>query len=199
MKYTTDIAPLEAEGLTDAEIVSQLQATGLTVQKIVRADLLHLLNLRGMLQKLISNASDEKWAGTVLVMQDAINAVGTTEQQAALRLWLSHITNPTVQFWDTTDVQFSAAFWAMRQAFAGQSGMPTLADFDAVAALGGGWKYASLDESQIAALRAAYQDQQRQQAIESLKAEIENTWINPALSNGSSTATDVRAAIKAGL
>jgi hypothetical protein len=36
-------------------------------------------------------------------------------------------------------------------------------------------------------------------AIQQLKAEIENTWINPALSDAASTADEVRAAIKAGL
>jgi len=39
----------------------------------------------------------------------------------------------------------------------------------------------------------------RQDSISELKAEIENTWINPAMSDGVSTEAEVRAAIKAGL
>ena len=43
----------------------------------------------------------------------------------------------------------------MRIAFGGQQTMPTLADFDAVADLGGGWLFATLTEQQYAAQKAA--------------------------------------------
>ena len=58
-------------GLTgsDSEIVAALRATGLTVRKIVLSELLFLLNFRGMLTKLVSNNSDEKWSGSVLAMK----------------------------------------------------------------------------------------------------------------------------------
>ena len=77
---------------TDAEIVAVLKSTGLTARPIVLADLLFLLNFRGMLTELVSNNADEKWTGTVLAMKAAIapDPVAT----AHVDRWLSHITNP---------------------------------------------------------------------------------------------------------
>jgi hypothetical protein len=43
----------------------------------------------------------------------------------------------------------------MRTAFAGQATMPTLADFDAVADLGGGWLFSTLTEAEYTAQKAA--------------------------------------------
>jgi hypothetical protein len=58
-------------------------------------------------------------------------------------------------------------------------------------------------EADIAASRnhhaADLAEQQRRIEITALQAEIENTWINPAISDGVSTADQVRASIKAGL
>jgi hypothetical protein len=51
----------------------------------------------------------------------------------------------------------------MAQAVAGGPGMPSAADFAAVAALGGGWLFADLTAEQFAAQRAA--------------AQIRSTWI----------------------
>jgi len=70
-------------------------------------------------------------------------------------------------------------------------------------ALGGGKPFAGTVEADIVASRnqhaADLAEQQRQSEIIALQAEIENTWINPALSDGVSTADQVRASIKAGL
>jgi hypothetical protein len=67
----------------------------------------------------------------------------------------------------------------------------------------GGQPDAETEEPDVAEYRAGYTLQQldvaRVDAIQQLKAEIENTWINPALSDAASTADEVRAAIKAGL
>jgi hypothetical protein len=69
--------------------------------------------------------------------------------------------------------------------------------------LGGGKPYAGTVEADIVASRnqhaADLANQQRQSEIIALQAEIENTWINPAISDGVSTADQVRASIKAGL
>jgi hypothetical protein len=140
---------------TDEEIVSALKATGVTNRSIDRATLMFTLNMRGMLTKVVGNNSDEKWVGKVLAMQEAIVAVGTDQQKAGIRLWLSHITNPTNEKWDTTVIEFSAAFWQMFQIFADQPGMPTTADFQALADLGGGWKFANLTVEQFVAQKAA--------------------------------------------
>jgi hypothetical protein len=140
---------------TDAEIVVQLQATGITARAIALPDLLHLMNFRGMLTKLVSNQTDEKWTGTVLAMKAALVAAGQTESVIALDRWLSHITNPRNLTFDTRYPAHGAPFWAMRQGFGDVATMPTIADFDAVADLGGGWLYATLTEAEYAAQKAA--------------------------------------------
>jgi len=70
-------------------------------------------------------------------------------------------------------------------------------------ALGGGKPYAGTVEADIIASRnqhaADLANQQRQSEIIALQAEIENTWINPAIRDGVSTSDEVRASIKAGL
>jgi hypothetical protein len=140
---------------TDVEQVAALRASGLTASPIVLAELLFLLNFRGMLTKLVSNNADEKWTGTVLAMKAAIAADPVAT--AHVDRWLSHITNPRNTHWDTTDSAYSAPFWAMSQAVAGGLGMPVTEDFAAVAALGGGWLFADLTVEQFAAQRVAAQ------------------------------------------
>jgi len=170
---------------TNAEIVAQLTACGLTARPIQLSELLFLLNFRGMLTKLVSNQTDEKWTGTVLSMKAAQVAANQTESVASLDRWLSHITNPRNVTFDTTSPAHAAPFWAMRIAFGGVPTMPTLADFDAVADLGGGWLFATLTEQQYAAQKAA--------AIAAENAEtLSNEWnahlnetINPAIATGS--------------
>ena len=74
---------------------------------------------------------------------------------------------------------------------------------DELIALGGGKPYAGTVEADIVASRnqhaADQSEQQRKSDIFALQAEIENDYINPAVSDGVSTADQVRAAIKAGL
>ena len=140
---------------TDAEIMSQLKSTGITASAIALPDLLFLMNFRGMLTKLVSNQTDEKWTGTVLAMKAALVAMGQTESVVALDRWLSHITNPRNITFDTRVAAHAAPFWAMRQAFGGVATMPSIADFDAVALLGGGWLFATLTEAEYAAQKTA--------------------------------------------
>lgn len=173
---------LELTG-TDADVVAAVKATGLTARNISLADLLDLLNFRGMLTKLVSNNADEKWTGTVLAMKQALAAdpVATGHMDR----WLSHITNPRNSNWHTTVVEFAAPFWALSQAVAGGQGMPTAEDFAAVAALGGGWLYADLTVEQFAAQRT---ESQRAAAALQLSAE----WV--ALQNDGG----INAAVAAG-
>jgi len=152
MNYEIDIAPRLAEGKDAATIAAELVALGVTVRPINRANLLFLLNMRGMLTKLIVNASDEKWTGTILNMQSAIIAAGTDAEKAAIRTWLSHITNPTNIIWDTTDPQYAKPFLDMVTTFADQPDMPTSADFAAVVELGGGYKFAAVDAAAVQAM-----------------------------------------------
>jgi hypothetical protein len=166
-------AKAQALGLTgtDAEIVAALQSTGVTARSIVLSELLFLLNFRGMLTKLVSNNADEKWTGSVLAMKSAIAADPTAT--AHVDRWLSHITNPRNTHWDTSDANYAAPFWAMAQAVAGGELMPSVEDFAAVAALGGGWLFADLTAEQFAAERAAAE---AQSAREALRSRIDTAW-----------------------
>lgn len=184
---------------TDDEVFKQLQPLGLSHRPINRAELVHVLNLLGMLRKRINNNADEKWTGTVLAMQDAIEAVGTDEQKKGMALWLSHITNPTNLFWDTTQKEFAAGFWGMYQAFRDKPGMPTTDDFVTIAALGGGWIATTVED--YTAQRVAAETQ----AAEEAKRAAEQARINDfkqrfdaALNTiGTSEAADGAAAVQA--
>ena len=167
---------------TDAEKVATLKATGVTARSIVLSDLLFLLNFRGMLTKLVSNNSDEKWSGTVLAMKAAI--AGDAVATAHVDRWLSHITNPRNTHWDTTDANYAGAFWALSQAVAGGQGMPSVADFAAVASLGGGWLFADLTVEQFAAQRATSEALQAQQSLQSSWVAWLNEVINPLIAVG---------------
>ena len=179
---------------TDAEKVATLKATGVTARSIVLSDLLFLLNFRGMLTKLVSNNSDEKWSGTVLAMKAAI--AGDAVATAHVDRWLSHITNPRNTHWDTTDASYAAAFWALSQAVAGGPGMPSSADFAAVAALAGGWLFSDLTVEQFAAQRATSEALQEQQALQSEWVAWLNETINPLIAAGNRTAVNAALAGK---
>lgn len=172
---------------TDAEKVAVLKSTGLTARPINRAELIHLLNMRGMLRKIVGNNSDEKWTGTILNMQDAILAMGTNEQKDGIRLWFSHVTNPSNQIWDTTIPAFAGAFWQLYQVFAGAELMPSDADFVAIAELGGGWLFADLTAEQFAAQKAAAEAAIAQQALESEWISWLNETVNPMVAVGDRT------------
>ena len=167
---------------TDVEIVATLKATGLTARPIVLADLLFLLNFRGMLTKLVSNNADEKWTGSVLAMKAAI--AGDANATAHVDRWLSHITNPRNTHWGTTDVAYSAPFWAMAQAVSGGPGMPSTEDFAAVAALGGGWLFADLTVEHFAAQRTAAETEAEASTVRSAAHTELNERINPAIATG---------------
>lgn len=141
---------------TPAEIVAQLKACGLTVEKITLGKLLFAMNEREMLTRLVRPAdTGEKWSGSVINMILTVNAFGTDDQRVAANKWFSHITNDRNEFFDTTDPLIGGAFLQMAQAFGGQENMPSVADFQAIADLGGGWAYASLTPEQYEAQQAA--------------------------------------------
>lgn len=173
---------------TDTEIVTALKSLGLTAQQIVLSDLLFLLNFRGMLTKLVSNNADEKWTGSVLAMRAAIS--GDPTATAHVDRWLSHITNPRNTHWDTTDANYSAPFWTLSQALAGGPGMPSSADFTAVAALGGGWLFADLTVDQFAAQRTAAETEQTRRSI---RLRLDTIWNQIGTSEQADAITDLRA------
>jgi hypothetical protein len=182
---------------TDSEIVAVLKSTGLTARPIVLAELLFLLNFRGMLTKLVSNNADEKWTGTVLAMKALIAADPVAT--AHVDRWLSHITNPRNTHWDTTDSAYSAPFWAMAQALAGVPGMPSAADFTAVAELGGGWLFADLTVEQFSAQRQAAQAAAATEAARNVLTTVFHAYLNAiGTSEQSDRKADLLDALEAG-
>lgn len=135
---------------TDSEIAAQLAALGVTERPISLAYLMEMLNLRGMLRKTDGSGGQERWVGTLQNLKAALVALNQTESVTAYETWFSHITNPRQVSWNTTLPEYAAGFWAMRQNFAGVENMPSVADFAAIADLGGGWKFATLTAQQFA-------------------------------------------------
>jgi hypothetical protein len=146
---------------TDAEVVDQLRATGVTAKPISLDELLYTLNMRGMLVKLaLPGDGGEKWTGSIMALIGAINQIGTDSQKLAVSIWFSHITNSRNTQWDTTKPEHAAPFWQLFLAFADQPGMPTVADFEAIAAIGGGWLFANLTVEQYQADKLAHEQSQ---------------------------------------
>lgn len=169
----------------DKTMFETLQQYGLTYNPIKLGDLLYMLSDRNMMVRLIRPTdTGEKWGGTLVNMILFVNQNGTPEQITAVNKFFSHITNDrNIQF-DTTNPAYAGAVWAMRVAFQDKPGMPSSADFDALAALGGGAIATTLedfseqraDDEYLAAQQKAIDDQQ------SLMATVLNKYIHPAKS-----------------
>jgi hypothetical protein len=151
----SDISGLVAAGQTPAQIATALQSSGLTHRPVMLGDLLFLLSGRGMMVRLIRPVdSGEKWAGTLV---NLINFCNDTEHPLAMPVnqFFSHITNDRNVRFDTTDPQYAGLFLAIVATFGGQPNMPSVEDFQAVAALGGGWKFSGVNEAAVQAAIAA--------------------------------------------
>ncbi len=147
---------------TNAQIVDQLKASGVTARPIPLSELLYTLNLRGMLTRLpVPGTGGEKWSGTIINLIAAVNQLGTDQQKQGVSVWFSHITNPRNQNWTTTESIHAAPFWQLYLAFGDQPNMPSKADFEAIAALGGGWLFSNLTVEQYEA------DKQQIELVES--------------------------------
>ena len=72
----------------------------------------------------------------------------------------------------------------MRYMFCGQVTMPSIADFDAVAELGGGWLFATLTEPEYAAQKAAAIATENAAALSAEWTAHLNETINPAIATG---------------
>jgi len=168
---------------TDAEIVAQLQPV--TAQAINLTYLMELLNFRGMLRKTDGSGGQERWQGTLQNLKAALVALNLTEFVTSYELWFSHVTNPRQVTWDTRVPEWAAAFLAMEQNFAGGEGMPSVADFAAVAALGGGRPYLELTVEQFGEQRdaaaAAIAEQAAVDLMNQQWAIVLNSGINAAL------------------
>ena len=131
-----------------------VRAIRITASHIDLGEMLYLMNFRGMLVRLIRPTdSGEKWAGTLVNM---VLAEGTPANlQLTLQQFFSHITNDRNSTFQSNTAEFGGLFATIISAFADQPSMPTTADFEAVLALGGGWKYAAVTEEQC---EQAWQD-----------------------------------------
>lgn len=167
----------------DSEIVAHLTALGVTARPISLAYLMEMLNLRGMLRKTDGSGGQERWVGTLQNLKAALVSMGQAESVVAYETWFSHVTNPRQVSWDTTLPSYVAGFWTMKQNFAGVENMPSVADFAAIAALGGGWLFADLTTEQFAAQRQAAIDAESATALAMEWAALRNESINPAASN----------------
>ena len=74
---------------------------------------------------------------------------------------------------------------------------------DEIIALGGGRPFEGSTQQDIDDARTAYQSNQaeevRRNSLLAVQAEINNTFINPAISDGTTSAEELKSAIKAGL
>lgn len=169
---------------TDAEIVAQLQPV--TAQAISLTYLMELLNFRGMLRKTDGSGGQERWQGTLQNLKAALVALNLSDYVTSYELWFSHVTNPRQVSWDTRVPEWASAFLSMEQNFAGGEGMPSVADFAAVAALGGGRPYLDLTVEQFSdqrtAAEAAIVAQAARAAFDAEWAAALNGGINAALS-----------------
>jgi hypothetical protein len=175
---------------TEYQIVSQLAASGVTARPMQLNELLYLLNMRGMLVKLaVPGVAGERWTGSVMNMIAAVNSMGTEQIKFALSIWFSHITNPRNEQWDTTQSAHAATFLSLSQAFGGLPAMPSVADFAAVASLGGGWLFTDLTVEQFQADKLAYdaaeaeriateEARAAEQALAATKAAMEDAAMN---------------------
>ena len=169
---------------TDAEIVLQLQATGVTANPISLAYLMEMLNFRGMLRKTDGSGGQERWVGTLQNLKAALVAMGITEQVTAYEMWFSHVTNPRQTYWDTTQSQYAAGFWAMYRNFADLENMPSSADFAAIAAIGGGWQFWTLTLEEYQSQKSAAQAAVSREALHSAWVTWLNETVNPLIAAG---------------
>ncbi len=187
--YLNDVKPLEDIGLTDTVIASHLSARTLHSIPCEETKVV----LEGA-EAIVENPVTQTRSGSLIAHYET-----TTGDEAKLLAWfISHV---MVRGVEVTSHEYPRS---VELAFV-INGLPEslLAVASDIIALGGGQPDLGTVEADVVACREAYDAGQaelaRQESIRALQADIENTWINPAISDGTSTVAEVRAAIKAGL
>lgn len=188
--YLRDVKPFEDAGLTDAQIASHL--SNRTAKPIPCGEAKVLLEESGLV---VEDPVTLQRSGTLVARY---NSMPNEQLKSLLGWFIAHVFGRGEQISSHENpraVQLAAVL----------ADLPAemQAVGDALLQLGGGQPQAGTTEQDVADARSAYAaviaDQERQNAIDALRAEIENTWINPAMADGVSVAADVRSAIKAGL
>jgi len=188
--YLRDVKEMEDAGSTDLEIAQHL--ANKTESPIPCGAAKVVLEESGLV---VEDPITLQRSGTLV---DRYNAMTDPELKALLGWFMSHVFGRGEQISSDSyprAVQLAAVLADLPPALqtVGQQ----------LLALGGGQPFTGTVEADVVAARQVYQDEQaevaRQDSIRALQAEIENTWINPAVSDGSTTAESLRATIKAGL
>lgn len=188
--YLRDVKEMEDAGSTDLEIAQHL--ANKTESPIPCGAAKVVLEESGLV---VEDPITLQRSGTLV---DRYNAMTDPELKALLGWFMSHVFGRGEQISSDSyprAVQLAAVLADLPPALqaVGQQ----------LLALGGGQPFTGTVEADVVAARQAYQGEQaeeaRQDSIRALQAEIENTWINPAVSDGSTTAEALRATIKAGL
>ncbi len=190
LDYLRDIKPLEDQGIDDATIASHLSAR--TKDPIPCEDAKVLLEGSGAI---VEDPVTQQRSGSLI---DHYGSLPVGEEKSLLSWFISHVMVRGVQ---VTSHDYPRSI----QLAVVVAGLP--ANLEPLAsdiiALGGGQPDKLATVQDVVDCRNEYIAEQdelaRQDSIHQLQAEIENTWINPAISDGVSTADEVRAAIKAGL
>ena len=191
--YLVDVEPLETAGKTDSEIADLLSAQTVTDMPNVQ--------LRKYLHK------NELWLvdpATGLRSQGSIGEAyaGLSDPNKALVRKLQVWVYDQESIETENDLDVALEFKTIID------GLVTLAIISAqnraaIGQLAGGLKHGATTAGDIATVRndynASVSNNARIVLLEQLRAEIENTYINPAISDGVSDEATVRAAIKAGL
>jgi len=188
--YLADVKELEDAGVSDDVIAQHLSTR--TMQAMPCSD------ARTILQEAVAVVEDPVAGTRAGSLIDHYSGLPQGDEKSLLGWFISHVfgNGETV----STDSYPRSIQWSSVTAGMG-------ADLQVVAQslvdATGGQPDAGTTIDDVIASRNAYNVQQaevaRQDTIAALQAEIENTWINPAVTDGVSTAADVRAAIKAGL
>ena len=190
LDYISQIEPLESAGKTDAEIASYYNP--ITSSPIPCAELKVLLEESGLVSE------DPVTGNRVGSLVDHYAGLSSGTEKSLLGWFISHVFGRGVEI--SSDEQPRAGQVALVVA-----GLPVemAGVVDSMYALGGGKPYESVTAADVTSARDVYNaevaNSLRINEIEQLKAEIENTYINPAISDGVSIVDQVRENIKASL
>ena len=190
VNYLIDVKPLEDQGVDDATIASHISSR--TDMPIPCAETKIILEGN---QVIVEDPVTQARTGSLI---DHYQSLPDGNEKSLLAWFISHVMGRGVQI-SSQDYPRSVELAIV------VNGLP--AEIQSTAAeiieLGGGQPDAGTQEADVIASRNDYNaglaEQSRVDSINALKAEIENNYINPAVSDGTSTEAQVRAAIKAGL
>lgn len=190
LDYILHIKPLEDQGLTDIQIVNHI--SNMTANPIPCGEMKIVLESNGLVLEDPVNLSR---FGSLI---DYYTSMPSGEEKSLLAWFISHVFNRGIELSSNTyprSVQFAAV----------ASGLPASMQpsIDEIIALGGGRPFEGSTQQDIDDARTVYQNSQaeevRRNSLLAVQADINNIFINPAISDGATSAEELKSAIKAGL